>query len=151
MTLDELKERLEAFVLSQIDDAFELVELRVKGHENARMIEILADKKEGKITIEECALLNKRLSQAIEDGNILDGDYSFEVSSPGLDRSLKTRRDFERVLGKDVRFHLLELIEGKLEHSGEIIEVTDNGVVVGIKAGKIILPLNKINKAVLIL
>ncbi len=55
------------------------------------------------ITIEDCARISRRLSRELEGEEELASRYSVEVSSPGLDRKLVTRRDFERAVGEVVR------------------------------------------------
>ena len=86
-----------------------------------------------------------------EEENFILGRYIVEVSSPGLDRPLKTVKDFLKVMGREVRFHLLEPIENKIEHSGKIKEVHDDEVVIESKLQTITIPFRIIQKAVQII
>ena len=79
------------------------------------------------------------------------GNYSLEVSSPGLDRPLKTKKDFLRVSGREVVFYLSENLHGKKEHQGVIKDVSEEKVEVQTKSGLVSIPFKIINKAVQII
>lgn len=145
----ETKQKLQDYLQSILAEAnLQLVDLTVKRQGKISAVTVLADRPQGGITIDECTAINRRLITLIDQEQLIFGDYSVEVSSPGLDRPLKTKEDFLRVKGHNVRFYLSELVENKREHVGIIKDVTDNNVIVEIKAQSIALPLDKINKAV---
>ena len=125
----------------------ELVDITSKRQGRQTVIEILVDKPESGVTIEECSHLNRQLGDAMEALNIFSDSYFLEVSSPGLDRPLKTRRDFERVRKHPVRFILKERVGEKGEYIAEILEVNDQGVVIVTPQGSLAIPFEKINVA----
>ena len=125
----------------------ELVDLNVRRFKGSAAIEILADKKFGGITIAECSALNRKISAALETENFLGDSYTIEVSSPGLDRPLRNRKDFMRAKNRDVRFFLSQPLAGKQEYDGTIEEVEEEAVVVNADAQMIRIPINSINKA----
>ena len=131
--------------------SFELIELNIRRLGKVIQVEVIVDKETGGITLGECSVINKQLSKYIEEKNLIADDYIVEVSSPGLDRPLKTKKDFLRVKGAEVRFHLMDLIEGKKEHSGIVKAVEDNAVYVETKKMTVVIPFDKIQKAVLII
>ena len=99
----------------------------------------------------ECAALNHRLSQLLDEKEVISNRYILEVASPGLDRLLKTKKDFMRYLHKQVVFFLNDLVNGKCQWQGEVSRVDDTGVFID-SAGQILeIPLIKINKATLII
>jgi len=110
-------------------------------------LRILVDKPEGGISLGECALLNRELSDILDERNILEQRYILEVSSPGLDRPLKTEADFIRSLNKKVKCFLSELINGKLEWDGVIKKAGEGKVFIETGTGMLEIPLAKINKA----
>jgi len=129
----------------------ELVDL-IYRHENKRsIITILADKLPGGITLQECALLCRQLKHLLEEKNIIEEDYVLEVSSPGLDRSLKNKKDFQRYLNKEAVFFLNDLLNGKCQWQGIINEVSDMAVFVQSTGQVLEIPLTKINKAQLVI
>ena len=106
---------------------FELVELVCYRQGRDLAVRILADRPEGGITVDECARLNSQLSSVFEQEGVLQEAYTLEVSSPGLDRPLKTRNDFLRKKGKLVKIFVREPVEGKLEFEGVIEGADESG------------------------
>jgi len=129
----------------------ELVEWNIKKRGKTVVVDIIADKASGGITINECILINKKVVLSIEEKQWFGEDFVVEVSSPGLDRELKTLNDFSRAAGKRVRVHLLKSIEGKVEHHGKITGVQGGQIMMEGKDKIIIIPLKHIAKAVQIL
>ena len=111
------------------------------------ILRILVDKPESGITLEECAQLNKQISNILDEKDILQTRYVLEVSSSGLDRWLKTKSDFSRCINRKVRFFLNEAISGKMEWEGIINKVENDAVFIDIETESIKIPLSKITKA----
>ena len=146
---DILTGQIEAFILPCIEElSVELIDLKVKHRGKTVVVDIVADRPNGGITIDECTYINKKVDRIIGKRQWFGEDYTVEVSSPGLDRALRTSKDFARVLGRQVRFHLLEPIEGKIEHLGEVMEVKENQVLIKKNDVTITIPLKHISKAV---
>jgi ribosome maturation factor RimP len=125
----------------------ELVELKLSRNASGFLIKILVDNDHGGIIVAECARLNHKIRQAINNSAIITEEYFLEVSSPGLDRPLFVRNDFLRSLNKRARFFLKEPVSGKIEIAGMIKEVKDESIEVEAGGGIIEIPLSKINKA----
>ena len=145
---DELTGQIEGIILKPIQEiSAELVEFQIRHRGKTAVVEIIADRPGG-ITIGECAYINKKIDQSIEKKQWFGGDYVVEVSSPGLDRPLKTPKDFMRAMGKVVRFHLLQPVENKIEHAGEVSAVEGNKNLIKKNENIIVIPLEIISKAV---
>ncbi len=134
----------------------ELVEVKIGIHQKDILIQVLADRPEGGIGIEECTLLNRSIVEAIDKGAFLSEDgYSLEVSSPGLDRPLVTSKDFLRNIDAEVTVLLKEKVADKGEHTGIIKSVTENQLILSIVNKKeqkeISIPLDRIFKGLLVL
>lgn len=140
----ELKEIIQP-VLDQ--DNIELVELTFVRTRGNSLLRLLVDRPDGAINIGDCARLNRKLQDLLDTRDIIQDSYLLEVSSPGLDRPLKTKNDFLRCLGKQVKFFLNEAINGKIEIDGVISKVEDELVIIDTKAGSLQIPLSKITKA----
>ncbi len=84
----------------------ELVDYTVSKARNP-LLRVFLYRPEG-ITVKDCARINRRLSRELEADESLAGRYAVEVSSPGLDRKLRTRRDFERAIGERLRIRILD-------------------------------------------
>ncbi len=128
----------------------EFIDLICRQEGRKLVLRILADYPFGGITLDECALLNRQLGSLLDEKNLIDSEYVLEVSSPGLDRCLKTKKDFLRSLNKEVVFFLNDLINGKCQWQGEIIKVDDNVSIETLKQ-VLVIPLTKINKAQLVI
>jgi len=149
---DKLIEQIEGLITPSIREfSLELIELNIKHKNKTAVFDILMDRPDGGITIDECASINKKISGVIEASGLFNDDFIVEVSSPGLDRPLKTIRDFRRVIGCLVRFHLIQQVENKIEHHGVVVEVDRDEVVIKKKDEVISIPLQYIHKAVQII
>ena len=142
--MGELRSIIENFLFSQGLDLVDLI-LRYEGRD--LVLRILADRPEGGISLGECANLNIQISQILDEKDILKERYIIEVSSPGLDRPLKTKSDFRRALNKRVRVFLKEPINGKLETEGIINRVEEDLVYIDLGGEAVEIPLSKIAKA----
>ena len=125
-----------------------LVDLTARRQGQDFYIEIVVDHPRGGVTLEECALLNRRINEQLEIENVIPENYFLEVASPGLDRPLKTKEDFQRVVDCHVRFHLAAAVNEKLEWTGIIKEVGEDRVIVDVNSNAVIIPIQIINKAV---
>ena len=148
MMMDSSTEKIENFIRPFfIETQLVLVELIVRKSGGSVSIQILADKPQGGITIEDCAIVNRKMCAAFEEQNFIEGHYVVEVSSPGLDRPLTTAQDFLRVMGRAVRFLLSQPIEQKVEYAGRIEKVDNDVVHISLDTGGVGIPILYINKA----
>ncbi len=146
-----INELRELFSLFAGKENLELIDLISRYEGNKLVLRVLMDRPEGGITLGECALFNRQLSNLLEEKNIIEGNYVLEVSSPGLDRDLLTQKDFLRCLNKEVVFFLNDLIDGKCQWRGIVKKVSEASVTIE-DAGKVLeIPLIKINKARLVI
>lgn len=68
--------------------------------------------KPGGVNLDDCQAMSERLGEKLDELDLIEKAYYLEVSSPGLDRPLKTGKDLERNLGKEVEVHLYQAIDG---------------------------------------
>lgn len=74
--------------------------------------------KEGGITVNDCEAVSREMNEILDREDYVEGSYIFEVSSPGLDRPLRSERDFARSVGKAVEIRTYRPIGGSKEFSG---------------------------------
>jgi len=142
--IEELKEIILPVLT---EEGIELVELHFVKARRKPILKLLVDKKQGGISLGECARLNEKIGSVLDAQNIIESGYIMEVSSPGLDRPLKTKSDFLRCINKKVKFFLSESVKGRLELDGIINKVEDDSVHIDIYGDIIEIPLVKITKA----
>jgi ribosome maturation factor RimP len=111
------------------DPAYFLVEIKVKPTNN---IKIFLDGDQG-VTIEKCISWNRALYRQIEERNLFpNGDFSLEVSSPGVDEPLKLLRQYKKNTGRPVEV----ILKDGIKVAGKMIEVQENAIVVEETRGK---------------
>ncbi|TRZ96472.1 ribosome maturation factor RimP [bacterium] len=126
--------------------SLDLVEF-IHRHEGRNLVlMIFVDKPQGGITLDECAELNQEIGRILEERQMLHCSYILEVSSPGLDRPLKTKSDFARCLNKKVRLFFIEPLDGKLELEGITSQVSQESVHIDQAGMQTEIPLAKIKK-----
>ena len=120
--LEDIRREVESLGAELLD-----VVVRRSGGRNALML--TADKAGG-ITLDECAAINSHLSRYLDEfpgeGGFFNGAYYLEVNSPGLDRPLKTEKDFLRAKGQAVRVAFRNANGFGLVRIGKVLEV-ENG------------------------
>ncbi len=124
-------ERIEKLVSEYLEqEGYELVDLRVIGSVSHPVIEVFCDI-EGGITSDECTKLAKLLRYRLGADGYYNDNTRLMVSSPGLDRVLKTERDFDRFRGKKVTVRLTEKIDGRGKLTGILGDYQDGSVMIG--------------------
>jgi ribosome maturation factor RimP len=131
MVIETQIQKLESMVyhLMEHDPGYFLVDLKIKPVNN---IKVFLDGDAG-ISIEKCIQYNRALYKKIEEIRLFpDGDFSLEISSPGLDEPLKLLRQYKKNTGRLVEIVLFD--GSKLE--GRLIETTEDGIIVEEIKGK---------------
>ncbi len=105
----------------------ELIDCEYKKEGGRRVLRLYIDKKGG-VGLDDCEAVSRSVEPVLDSEDFIDEAYTFEVSSPGLDRPLKTDRDFARYEGEDVEVGLYASIDGKKKFTGKLIGRKD-GVV----------------------
>ena len=124
----------------------ELVELTCRPQGGQLHIRLLVDRAGG-VTIQQCAQVNQRLGEALESGQVIEGSYTIEVSSPGLDRPLVIPRDYERAIGENVQVTLATPDGRTKELAGMLLAVQPDAVVIKTAEGNLTVLLRLIRMA----
>ncbi len=97
---------------------YELVDVEYVKEGSGMSLIFTIDKEDG-VNVDDCELVSKKLDPILDEINPTDDQpYTLVVSSPGLDRPLKTDRDFQRNLGKEVEVSLFAKVDGKKKFEG---------------------------------
>ena len=115
---------------------FELVRLRLMGGKR-HVLQIMADRPDGGIEVDDCAKISRAVSALLDVEDPISGEYTLEVSSPGIDRPLTRLKDFERYEGYEARLETSELIEGRKRFKGILAGVEEGEVLIEIDEGTI--------------
>ncbi len=129
---------------------YELVRIRLQGGKT-RILQIMADRPEGGIDVEDCAKISTAVSAVLDVEDPVEDAYVLEVSSPGIDRPLTRLKDFEVWEGYEARVETTELIDGRRRFKGILQGVEDGEVLIEIEEGTIGLKFDWLSDAKLIL
>jgi len=106
--------------------------------------------KEGGVTLDDCQEVSYQVSGLLDVEDPVPGQYSLEVSSPGLDRPLFKDADFERFAGRRVQIRLALPLEGRRKFSGRLLGLRGEEAWIETDEGELGLPLEQIEQARLV-
>ncbi len=131
------------------DYALELVDIEYLREREGWILRIFIDK-EGGVTLDDCTKVSRELGYLMEVKEIIVTPYNLEVSSPGVDRPLKTEQHFRRYVGNKVSIKTAEPIDGRRNFKGTLGAFENGYVILDNAAKSWKIPLNAIVKAKLI-
>lgn len=107
------------------DLGFRLVRVKCSGR-NGFTVQIMAERPDGTIGVDDCEEISRNLAPVIDADDPVDRAYHLEVSSPGIDRPLVRRSDFERSAGHVAKIELSEGHDGRRRFRGILVGVRDD-------------------------
>lgn len=125
----------------------EVVDVQMVGDIHRPLLRVLMDRLEGGITVEECVRANEALSRQLDLYDLFASSYTLEVSSPGLDRPLRTDADFRRFAGRRAEITTFAPIAGQRRFRGMLLGVVGDAVVVQIDERQVRVPKGEIAQA----
>ena len=129
MKREEIESKVEELCMPFCEEkGYEIVEVEYVKEGSEYILRIYAEK-EGGITIEDCVAISKYIDPILDSEDILDNEYRLQVSSPGLDRTLKKEKDFIRYQERLVELRTYEKIDGTKEHEGILKGLIDGNIV----------------------
>ncbi len=146
MTGEELAKLLEPTVERL---GYELVDLEVRLGGKGGLVRAFIDKPDG-IDLEDCEKVSRAVSAILDVEDPVPGNYSLEVSSPGLDRKLTKVEHFQRFEGQTVKVKMRFPIEGRRRFSGTLVSSDEENIVVEVDGESHSLPLKTIDTARLV-
>jgi ribosome maturation factor RimP len=146
MTRDALIKLLEP-AIERLGYELADLELRVGGRDG--LVRIFIDKEEG-IVVEDCEAVSRQVGAILDVEDPLPGNYTLEVSSPGLDRTLTKPAHFRRFMGQDVKVKLRFPLSGRRNYRGALKAADDEKIEVEVDGESYSLPLETIESARLI-
>lgn len=129
-----------------VDKGYDLVDLVLRRESGRLILKFLVDLPSGGITIAECAALNAEIGKVLDEVDLIQEGFALEVSSPGIDRPLRTQKDFERKINRQIRVFTLEPVGNKIEFLGKLVGVNSEAITVLVDAAEVAIPLEKINR-----
>ena len=148
-----MSEKIETLIGPVIDAlGYELVRVQMQGGARHPTLQIMAERRDrAAMLVDDCARLSRAISNLLDEADPIDSEYLLEVSSPGIDRPLMKRADYERFAGHDAKIELDAPIGGRKRFQGPIGRIEGDDVSIDCEGGAVTLPLAAIKSAKLIL
>jgi len=129
---------------------FELVRVRLMTGKHD-ILQIMAEKPEGGIEVDDLGDISTALSAVMDVEDPISGEYSLEVSSPGIDRPLTRLKDFDMWQGYEAKLETEHLIDGRRRFKGELAGTDGDEVLINIEEGTVGLKFDWLTDAKLVL
>ncbi|MCI8598783.1 MAG: ribosome maturation factor RimP [Lachnospiraceae bacterium] len=132
---EDYEHRTEVLITPIIEaNHFELVDVEYVKEGGTWYLRAYIDKPGG-ITVDDCEIVNRALSDLLDEEDFIEESYILEVSSPGLGRPLKKEKDFLRSMGKDVEIRTYRMIDKQKEFRG-VLKAYDKDTVTIVTEGE---------------
>lgn len=113
----------------------EIVEIECHGKGAKTIVRVIVEK-EGGVGIQDCEQFHHSLGRALDVADPIPHAYRLEVSSPGVDRPLRRRKDYDEAVGWTIRVKVHDPVEGKGTFVGQLAEVDDRGITLQVPVRK---------------
>ena len=132
------------------DLGFEMVRVRLSNG-NPSTLQIMADRLDGQIGVDELAEINTSVGTILDVEDPIPENYTLEISSPGIDRPLTRKKDFDSFQGFEAKVETTELIDGRRRFRGVLAGVNNDEVLINLEEGTIGLKFTWLSEARLVL
>jgi len=132
---------------------YELVDLEWKREPIGWVVRLFVDKPGDRMGIDDCERLSREVSVVLDVSDVVPQAYNLEVSSPGLDRPLRTLAHFRRFVGERAKVRLYRGVDGRRNFAGRIVAAPDDvpaRVVMDVDGVEFTLPLDDLERANLV-
>jgi len=147
MATTDLAKRIEELLEPVADEhGFELVAVEQSGGRHTPVIRVLLDREEG-VNLDAICEANQWVSDAIDAADPVSSPYTLEVSSPGIDRPLRKRSDFERFSGETVTLKAKPGGPGRHAWTGTLVGLEGDDVVLDVDGERVAVHFDSVTKA----
>lgn len=130
-----------------IDHGLELVHVEVAGPDNKPIVRVFIDKPQG-VTHEDCSEVSLHMGTVLDVEDFIHAAYTLEVSSPGIERGLYKRADYERFAGSNAKLKTRQPIGGQRNFRGRLVGLEGDEIIFDDRTnGRVQIPLDLVTKA----
>ena len=150
--MNALADRIAALIEPSLTAmGYDLVRVQIDGKRQLRL-QIMAERSDGSgMGVEDCAAISRHISALLEVEDPIEGAYTLEVSSPGIDRPLIKAADYSRFAGHVAKVEMRYARDNRRRFTGTIKGLDGEAVVLDTEEGSVSLPLAEIERAKLVL
>lgn len=146
MLRDQLGELLGPVVANL---GYELWEIEYAPRAGGGLLRLYIDSPDG-ISVDDCEKVSRAVSNVLDEADPIPNEYTLEVSSPGLDRVLRTHDHFARFAGSRVKVEMIQQINGRKRFQGRLHKVGESEITLEMDSGEVSLPIEDIHRGRLI-
>ena len=132
------------------DLGFEMVRIRLSSGDPSTL-QIMADRLNGQIGVDDLANINTSIGTILDVEDPITENYILEISSPGIDRPLTRKKDFDSYQGFEAKLETTELIDGRRRFKGILAGINKDEVLINLEEGTVGLKFNWLSDARLVL
>lgn len=125
---------------------YDLIEREFLMDNGRYVLRLYIDKKDG-VTIDDCARVSRGIEDLIDIEGVIPVSYTLEVSSPGVNRPIRRREDFDRYVGSPVRLKTLHPVNGRSNYKGLLRRMDGNDIVMLVDGVEHRIPFSELSKA----
>ena len=134
-----------------LDDlGFEMVRIRLSSGDPSTL-QIMADRLNGQIMVDDLANISTSIGTILDVEDPIAENYTLEISSPGIDRPLTRKKDFDNYQGFEAKLETTELIDGRRRFKGILAGISKDEVLINLEEGTVGLKFNWLSDARLVL
>ncbi|HYZ27222.1 MAG TPA: ribosome maturation factor RimP [Geminicoccaceae bacterium] len=149
--MDRIREITELIEPTLNEMGFELVRVLVSGGQRPTLQIMVEREDQTPMTVEHCAEVSRAVSALLDVADPIAGAYRLEVTSPGIDRPLVRRADYQRFAGLEARLETELPIDGRRRFRGRLVGLAGDQVRLALPEGEQEIPFDAIKKAKLVL
>jgi len=147
INLSAQRDKLEEMLRPGIEAlGFELWGIEYQSHAKRSMLRIYIDAEAG-ISVDDCAKVSHQVSGVLDVEDPITGEYTLEVSSPGMDRPLYRLEQYAEYIGSDINIRLRIAFEGRRKFQGRLVAIEGDEVVIQLDGHEYLLPFEQIDRA----
>jgi ribosome maturation factor RimP len=145
--------RIETLIAPSLEAmGYRLVRVAVTGGRSTPVLQVMAERMDERpMGVDDCTEVTHTVSALLDVADPIEHTYLLEVSSPGIDRPLVRREDYERFQGHEAKLELTAPIEGRRRFRGKLLGIEADRVRLNLGAEVVELPLARIQRAKLVL
>jgi ribosome maturation factor RimP len=129
-----------------VNEGMELVEVDYRREARGWVLRLTIDK-EGGVTLDDCGRVSQQVGRELDVEDFISAPYVLEVSSPGLNRPLRSEKDFIKHCNRLIKLRTVDPINSRQQFKGKLLGVSNNQIELEMEEGIVQIPLAKIAKA----
>ena len=144
---DTVTEKVKTLAEPVLEDlGLELFDVQYRREQSGWVLRLVIDRPEG-VTLDDCVAASREIGQILDIEDFIEQKYNLEVSSPGLDRPLRTLDDFQRFAGRRAKIKTSEPVDGERVFTGKIRRVEEDMIILEADRREVAVPSALVAKA----